>query len=192
MSGAGDEFIDDIKEDAAKRMDGALEALKTAFSRIRTGRANAAILDGVQVDYYGTPTPVTRVATVTVEEARTLLISPWEKKMVVDIERAIMKSDLGLNPNSSGDVIRLTLPPLTEENRRDLVRVARAEAEKGRIAIRNVRRDAVGDIRDLVREKEASEDDGHRAEEDIQRITDRHTAAVDEVLAEKEADLLEI
>lgn len=188
----GDDFIDEIKDDAARRMQGAVEALRTAFSRIRTGRANAAILEGVTVDYYGAETPVNQVATISVEEARTLVISPWEKRLVVDIERAILKSDLGLTPSSSGDVIRLALPPLTEENRRDLIRQARGEAEKGRVAIRNVRRDAIGDVRELVREKEASEDGGRRAEEDIQRITDRYVAAADEALSEKEADLLEI
>ena len=183
-------MIEEFQEDARERMDKSLGALATAFSRIRTGRANPAILSGVEVDYYGNPTPINQVANITVEEARTLVVSPWEKRMVPEIERAILKSDLGLTPASGGDVIRLPLPPLTEENRRDLIRVARHEAENARIAIRNIRRDAIGDVRELVREKEATEDEGHRSEEDIQRITDAHIGRVDAALAEKESDLI--
>ena len=169
-----------------------LAALASAFARIRTGRANPAILDAVAVDYYGTPTPIKQVAGITVEEARSLMISPWEKRMVPEIEKAILRSDLGLTPSSSGDVIRLPMPPLTEENRRDLIRLARQDAENARIAIRNIRRDAIADVRERVREKEATEDDGRRSEDDIQRITDAHVQRVDGALAEKEADLLEI
>lgn len=185
-------MIDEISEDAAERMDKSLTALTTAFSRIRTGRANPAIVSGVEVDYYGNPTPLNQVATITVEEARTLVISPWEKRLVPDIEKAILKSDLGLTPQSTGDLVRLPLPPLTEENRRDLIRQARQEAENTRIAIRNIRRDAIADVRELVREKEATEDDGRRSEEDLQRVTDAHTHRVDEALGEKEADLIAI
>ena len=183
-------MIEEFQEDARERMDKSLGALATAFSRIRTGRANPAILSGVEVDYYGNPTPINQVANITVEEARTLVVSPWEKRMVPEIERAILKSDLGLTPAGGGDVIRLPLPPLTEENRRDLIRLARHEAENARIAIRNIRRDAIGDVRELVREKEATEDEGHRSEEDIQRITDAHIGRVDAALAEKESDLI--
>ena len=183
-----DEFIADAKE----RMEKSLASLGTAFSRIRTGRANPAILDGVDVDYYGTPTPIKQVATITVEEARSLLISPWEKRMVPDIEKAILKSDLGLTPSSTGDVVRLPMPPLTEENRRDLIRVARQEAENARIAVRNIRRDAIADVRELVREKEATEDDGHRGEDDIQKVTDGYVGRIDAALRDKEADLLAI
>ena len=183
-----EEFIEDAKE----RMQKSLVALRTAFSRIRTGRANPAILDGVEVDYYGTPTPLKQVATITVEEARSLLISPWEKRLVPDIEKAILRSDLGLTPASTGDVVRLPLPPLTEENRRDLIRLARQEAENARIAIRNIRRDVNADVRELVREKEATEDDGRRSMDDIQKVTDAHIRRVDGALADKEADLLEI
>ncbi len=185
-------MIDEIEHDAAVRMEKSLAALGTAFSRIRTGRANPAILDGVAVDYYGNPTPIKQVASIAVEEARSLVISPWEKRLVPAIEKAILKSDLGLTPASSGDLVRLPLPPLTEENRRDLIRQARQEAENARIAIRNIRRDAIADIRELVREKEATEDDGRRAEESIQKVTDAHIHRVDSTLAEKEADLLEI
>ena len=185
-------MIDEIREDAAERMDKSLSALNTAFSRIRTGRANPAIVSGVEVDYYGNPTPLNQVANITVEEARTLVISPWEKRLVPDIEKAILKSDLGLTPQSTGDLVRLPLPPLTEENRRDLIRQARQEAENARIAIRNIRRDAIADVRELVREKEATEDDGRRSEEDLQRVTDAHVQRVDEALGEKEADLIAI
>ena len=185
-------MIDEIREDAAERMDKSLTALTTAFSRIRTGRANPAIVSGVEVDYYGNPTPLNQVANITVEEARTLVIAPWEKRLVPDIEKAILKSDLGLTPQSSGDLVRLPLPPLTEENRRDLIRQARQEAENARIAIRNIRRDAIADVRELVREKEATEDDGRRSEEDLQRVTDAHIHRVDEALGEKEADLIVI
>ena len=183
-------MIEEFKEDARERMEKSLGALATAFSRIRTGRANPAILSGVEVDYYGTPTPINQVANITVEEARTLVVSPWEKRMVPEIEKAILKSDLGLTPASSGDVIRLPLPPLTEENRRDLIRHARQEAENARVAIRNIRRDAIADVRELVREKEATEDEGRRSEQDLQRITDAHVARADAALAEKESDLI--
>lgn len=185
-------MIDEIKQDAAERMEKSLQALGSAFSRIRTGRASPAILDGVEVDYYGTPTPVKQVATITVEEARSLLISPWEKRLVPDIEKAILKSDLGLTPASSSDAVRLPMPPLTEENRRDLIRQARQEAEQARVAIRNIRREAIADIRELVREKEATEDDGRRSEEAMQRLTDDHVARADAALVAKESDLLEI
>ena len=185
-------MIEEIREDADERMDKSLTALATAFSRIRTGRANPAIVSGVVVDYYGNPTPLNQVANITVEEARTLVISPWEKRLVPAIAKAILKSDLGLTPQSSGDLVRLPLPPLTEENRRDLIRQARHEAENTRIAIRNIRRDAIADVRELVREKEATEDDGRRSEEDLQRVTDAHIHRVDEALGEKEADLIVI
>ena len=183
-------MIEEFKEDARERMEKSLDALATAFSRIRTGRANPAILSGVEVDYYGNSTPINQVANITVEEARTLVVSPWEKRMVPEIEKAILRSDLGLTPASGGDVIRLPLPPLTEENRRDLIRHARQEAENARVGIRNIRRDAIADVRELVREKEATEDEGRRSEEDIQRITDAHIGRVDAALAEKETDLL--
>ena len=185
-------MIDEIKEDAAERMDKSLLALGSAFAKIRTGRANPALLDNVAVEYYGSPTPIKQVASITVEEARSLVITPWEKRLVPDIEKAILKSDLGLTPNSTSDVVRLPLPPLTEENRRDLIRQARQETENARVAIRNIRRDAIADVREMVREKIASEDDGRRCEEDLQKVTDAHVRRADSALDEKEADLMEI
>ena len=184
--------IEEIKDDAAQRKEKTLQALATAFSRIRTGRANPALLDGVEVDYYGSSTPIKQVASITVDEARSLLVSPWEKRLLVDIEKAILQSDLGLTPTNNGDLLRLNLPPLTEENRRELIRQARQETENARVAIRNVRRDAIADLRELVREKEATEDDGRRSEDDVQKLTDAHVKRADEALAAKEADLLEI
>jgi ribosome recycling factor len=184
--------IDEIKREANERMGKSIEALSHAFGRIRTGRANPAILEGIEVAYYGADTPLNQVASISVEDARTLVIAPWEKKLLPDIEKAILKSDLGITPTSTSDVIRIPLPPLSEENRRDLARHAKQEAEQGRVAIRNIRRDAIGDIRDLVKEKEISEDDARRAEEDIQRLTDKRISEIDHALSEKEADLLKI
>ena len=185
-------MIDEIVEDADERMGKSLDSLQTAFAKIRTGRANPSLLDGISVDYYGTPTPLNQVASINVEDARTLALSPWEKNLVPDIEKAILKSDIGITPVSTGDVIRVPLPPLTEENRKDLARMAKQEAENGRIAIRNIRRDAIADIRELVKEKEASEDEARKAEERIQSVTDARVAEVDQALAAKEADLMEI
>ena len=185
-------MIDEILEDANERMGKSLEALQVAFAKIRTGRANPSLLDGISVEYYGAPTPLNQVASISVEDARTLAVSPWEKPLIPDIEKAILKSDIGITPVSTGDVIRVPLPPLTEENRRDLARQAKQEAENGRIAIRNIRRDAIADVRELVKETEATEDEAHRAEERIQGYTDSRVAEVDAALAAKEADLLEI
>ncbi|MFW6041376.1 MAG: ribosome recycling factor [Guyparkeria sp.] len=183
-------MIDEIRADADERMSKSADALHTAFARIRTGRAHPSLLDGIQVSYYGVDTPLNQVASINVEDARTLVISPWEKKMVPDIEKAILKSDLGITPNATSDVVRVPLPALTEENRRDLAKQARNEAENARIAIRNIRRDAIGDIRELVKEKEAAEDDAHRGEEAIQKLTDKWIAEVDKALESKEADLM--
>ena len=185
-------MIDEIVEDADERMGKSLDSLQTAFAKIRTGRANPSLLDGISVDYYGTPTPLNQVASINVEDAGTRALSPWEKNLVPDIEKAILKSDIGITPVSTGDVIRVPLPPLTEENRKDLARMAKQEAENGRIAIRNIRRDAIADIRELVKEKEASEDEARKAEERIQSVTDARVAEVDQALAAKEADLMEI
>lgn len=185
-------MIEEIQQDAAERMEKSLEALASAFARIRTGRANPALLDTVDVPYYGTPTPLKQLASITVEEARNLLVAPWEKRLVPAIEKAILASDLGLTPASSGDVVRVPMPPLTEENRRELARQARQEAENARVAIRNIRREAIADFRELVREKEATEDEGRRAEQDMQRITNDHIERADAALATKEADLMEI
>lgn len=183
-------MIDEIRADADQRMGKSVESLHTAFARIRTGRANPSLLDGIEVPYYGSDTPLNQVASVSVEDARTLVISPWEKKLVPEIEKAILKSDLGLTPNSTSELIRVPLPALTEENRRDLAKQARHEAENARIAIRNIRRDAIGDVRDLVKEKEVAEDEAHRAEEAIQKLTDKRIGEVDKALEAKEADLM--
>ena len=186
-----DELIDEIEADAAERMDKSLVALGKAFARIRTGRASPALLDGVEVDYYGVSTPLKQVASITVEEARSLVISPWEKRLVPAIEKAILRSDLGLTPTSSGDVVRLPLPPLTEENRRALIRQARQEAENARIAIRNIRREAIADVRELVREKEATEDEGRVFEDAMQKLTNARVQRAGVLLNDKEADLLD-
>ncbi|PPC74895.1 ribosome-recycling factor [Pokkaliibacter plantistimulans] len=185
-------MIEDIKRDAEQRMQKSIESLEGQFNKIRTGRATPAILDVVRVSYYGVDTPLSQVANVIVEDARTLLISPWEKKLVPEIEKAIYRSDLGLNPNTTGDVIRVPMPPLTEETRKTYIKQARQEAENARVAIRNVRRDANGMIKDLLKEKEISEDDQRRAEEAIQKVTDKYIADVDKHLESKEADLMAI
>ncbi len=184
-------MINELKKDAEKRMARSIEALRDEFSRLRTGRANAALLEHVTVDYYGSETPITRVATVTVEDARTLAVSPWEKQMVQAIEKAILTSDLGLTPMSAGAVIRVPLPPMTEERRKDMVRVVRNEAESGRVSIRNIRRDVLGDLKDLLKEKEISEDEERRAQDDVQKLTDRFVAEVDALLKEKEAEIMD-
>lgn len=185
-------MIEEIKADADERMGKSLEVLAAHFARIRTGRANPGLLEGIEVEYYGNLTPLNQVATITVEDARTLAISPWEKNLIPDLERALMKSDLGITPSSTGDLIRVPLPALTEQNRKDLARQAKAEAENGRIAIRSIRRDAIADIRELVKGKEVAEDAAHKGEEDIQKLTDRRVAEVDAALAAKEADLMEV
>lgn len=185
-------MIDDILKDAESRMSKSIVALRKEFTRIRTGRAHASLLDGLVVEYYGAETPLNQVANVAVEDARTLLVSPWEKAMVGPVEKAIIDSDLGLNPNTAGSAIRIPLPPLTEERRRDLVKVVRAEAEGGKVAVRNIRRDANSDLKELEREKEISEDELRRAEADVQALTDRFVREVDEALVEKEKDLMEV
>jgi len=185
-------MIDEIKADAKKRMDKSIDALKTELSKIRTGRAHPSLLDHLTVEYYGSEVPFSQVANVGIEDSRTLTVTPWEKSMVPVIEKAIMNSDLGLNPASAGTVIRVPMPPLTEERRKDLVRLVKAEAENSRVAIRNIRRDAHSDFKDLLKEKEISEDAARKAEDDIQKLTDQHIARIDEVLAEKEKELMEI
>jgi len=184
--------IKEIEEDANERMGKSVAAFQGALARIRTGRANPSLLDTIEIDYYGSPTPLAQAASISVEDARTLTISPWEKNLIPEIEKAILKSDLGITPAANSDVVRLPLPPLTEENRRDLVRQAKSEAENAKVAIRNIRRDAIADIRELVKEKEAAEDDGKRGEDSVQKITDQRVAEVDKVLQAKETDLLEI
>lgn len=185
-------MIEEIIEDAELRMGKSVDALHTDLAKIRTGRAHPSLLDHVTVDYYGSATPLSQVANISVEDSRTLSISPWEKDMVGAIEKAIMKSDLGLNPATAGTIIRIPMPQLTEERRRDLVRVVKQEAEGGRVAIRNIRRDANSDFKDLLKEKEISEDDARHAEERVQKLTDSYVTKVDEALAVKEKELMEV
>jgi ribosome recycling factor len=184
--------IDDIKKDAEERMGKSLEALAHNFNKIRTGRAHPSILDSIRLDYYGADTPLNQMANVSVEDARTLSVTAWDKSSVPDIERAILKSDLGLNPATAGEVIRIPMPMLTEETRKGFTRQARAEAESARVSVRNARRDALGMLKDLLKEKEISEDEEHRAQDAIQKLTDRFVAEAEKSLAEKESDLLEI
>lgn len=185
-------MIEDIKKDANTRMDKSVESLKNELTKIRTGRANVSLLDHVMVDYYGSEVPIAQAATVSVEDARTLAVSPWEKALVPVIEKAIMSSDMGLNPVTAGDVIRVPLPALTEERRKDFVKLVRQEAEQGRVAIRNIRRDANADLKELVKEKEISEDDERGALEVVQKLTDEHIKKIEDMLAEKEKELMEI
>lgn len=185
-------MIDEIKSDAETRMQKSLDALSSTFTRIRTGRAHPGILDGLTVEYYGAETPLSQVANINVEDARTLAVSPWEKPLVPLIEKAIMKSDLGLNPSTSGDLIRIPMPALTEETRKGYIKQARAEAESARVSIRNIRRDALGDVKDLLKEKEITEDDDRRAHDEVQKITDKYIAAVDGALETKESELMVI
>jgi ribosome recycling factor len=184
--------IDEILLDAEDRMEKSLASLDAAFNKIRTGRAHPNILDNIHVDYYGAETPIQQVANVTVEDARSLVITPWEKQMLSAIEKAIMTSDLGLNPSNNGDVIRVPMPALTEETRKEYTKQAKNEAENARIALRNIRRDANQHVKDLLKEKEISEDDEHKAEQDIQKITDSYIAKIEEKYNLKEADLLAI
>lgn len=185
-------MIDEILKDADSRMGKSVESLKQELTKIRTGRAHPSLLDQVSVDYYGSDTPINQVANVNVEDSRTLVVTPWEKSMVQAVEKAIMNSDLGLNPATAGTVIRIPMPPLTEERRRDLVKVVKGEAEGGRVAIRNIRRDANSDFKDLLKEKEITEDEARNAEDDVQKLTDKYVAQVDEVLAAKEKELMEV
>jgi len=185
-------MIDEIHSDANSRMGKSLSSLETDFSKIRAGRAHPSLLDQITVEYYGSMVPLSQVSNVSAEDSRTLKVSPWEKDMVGPIEKAILTSDLGLNPNTQGQVMRIPLPPLTEERRKELVKVVRDEAENTRVAIRNIRRDAISDFRELLKDKEVSEDAAHKAEDNIQKITDRHINLIDKSLIDKENSLLEI
>ncbi|MBT4330320.1 MAG: ribosome recycling factor [Gammaproteobacteria bacterium] len=185
-------MIEEIKEDAEARMGKSVESLKHELGKLRAGRAHPSLLDQISVDYYGTSTPLSQVANVNASDARTLTVAPWEKTMVQPIEKAIMESDLGLNPATAGMLIRIPLPPLTEERRRDLVKVVKHEGESAKVAIRNIRRDANSDFKDLVKEKEISEDDERSAENAVQKLTDRFVAEVDQTVKAKEDDLMEI
>ena len=185
-------MLDEIKKDADNRMAKSVAALQQELTKIRTGRANTTLLDHITVEYYGSQMPLNQVANIGIEDSRTLIVTPWEKDMVQPIEKAIMTSDLGLNPVSAGTVIRVPLPALTEERRKDMIRIVRNEAEGGRIAIRNIRRDALHDAKELLKEKMIGEDDERRAEGEIQDITDKHVGQIDKVLADKESELMEV
>lgn len=185
-------MINDIKKDAETRMKKSLDALQANFHKIRTGRAHPSILDAVSVEYYGSQMPLNQVASVNVEDARTLAVVPWEKSMVPKVEKAIMTSDLGLNPATAGSVIRVPMPMLTEETRKNYTKQARGEAENARVAVRNVRRDANSDVKALLKEKEISEDEEHGAEEAIQKLTDKYIAEIDKLLEAKEHDLMQV
>ena len=184
--------IAEIKNSCEARMLKSLEALRADLSKVRTGRAHTGLLDHVTVDYYGSPMPINQVANVNLIDARTISVQPWEKKMVQAVEKAIRDSDLGLNPMTQGDVIRVPMPALTEERRRDLVKVIRHEGEAAKVAVRNLRRDANQQVKDLVKAKEASEDDERRAQEEIQKATDRHIADIDKMIAQKEAEIMAV
>lgn len=185
-------MLSDLKQQCERKMERAVEALKHEMAKIRTGRANASLLDHVMLDYYGQETPLVQVANVSAGDARTLNVTPWEKNMIPAIEKAILSSDLGLNPVTVGHVVRVPLPALNEERRKELIKVVRAEAEIGRVAIRNIRRDANGQLKDLVKAKTISEDDERRGNDLVQKLTDQYILAIDEVLAEKEKDLLSL
>ncbi|MGD8176966.1 ribosome recycling factor [Marinimicrobium sp. ARAG 43.8] len=185
-------MLNDLKKETESRMAKALDALGNNFNKIRTGRAHPSILDGIHVNYYGADTPLNQLANIGVEDARTLSISPWEKNLVPEIEKAIMKSDLGLNPSTNGGLIRLPMPALTEETRKNYIKQARTEAENARVSVRNVRRDALSDVKALLKDKEITEDEDHRAQDDIQKITDKYIAQIDKALSAKEEDLMEI
>lgn len=185
-------MIEDILKDAKSRMEKSITSLKAELSKLRTGRAHPSLLDHIRVDYYGSPTPLGQVANVTIEDARTLNITPWEKNMVAPIEKAIMTSDLGLNPATAGTVIRIPLPPLTEERRKDLARIVRDEAEKAKVAVRNIRREANNDFKDLVKAKELSEDDERRAQTRVQQMTDDFSKEIEAISHEKEKGLMHV
>lgn len=185
-------MINEIKQDAQDRMAKSIDALKNSLNKVRTGRAHRSLLDNIVVEYYGMDTPLSQVGNISVPDSRTLAITVFDKGMIGAVEKAILKSDLGLNPQSNGTLIRIPLPPLTEERRRDLVKVVKGEAEGAKVAIRNIRRDANSDVKTLNKEKEISDDEMHQAEDEIQKVTDSFIKQVDVVLAEKEKELMEI
>ncbi|EWH11316.1 ribosome recycling factor [Catenovulum agarivorans DS-2] len=184
-------MINEIIQDAQERMGKSIEALKNQLAKIRTGRAHPSLLDTISVEYYGVDTPLNQVGNVVVEDSRTLAVSVFDKSLIQAVEKAIMTSDLGLNPSSAGTVIRIPLPPLTEERRKDLIKVVKAEVEQGRVAIRNIRRDANSDVKSLLKDKDISEDEAKKAEEDIQKVTDENIKEVEVILSAKEKELLE-
>ena len=185
-------MIADVKKNAEQKMKKTVETLKTDLAKVRTGRAHAGILDHVMVDYYGTPTPIPQVANVTLVDARTIGVSPWEKKMASAIEKAIRDADLGLNPASQGDTVRVPMPALTEERRKELTKVVKHEGENARVAVRNVRRDANNHLKDLLKQKKVAEDEERRAQDEVQKLTDRSIAEIDKLLQQKEAELMAV
>jgi ribosome recycling factor len=185
-------MIPEVRKSSEQKMKKTVEALRADLAKIRTGRAHTGLLDHIVVDYYGTPTPVPQVSNVTLLDARTIGVTPWDRKMAGAIEKAIRNSDLGLNPSTTGDVVRVPMPALTEERRRDLTRVVRHEGENARVAVRNVRRDAIHQLKELLKQKKVAEDEERRAEEEVQKLTDRHIADIDRLLQQKEADLMAI
>ncbi|RBP50946.1 ribosome recycling factor [Arenicella xantha] len=185
-------MIEDILKDAEERMKKSIDSMRSEMAKIRTGRASSALIDHLTVDYYGNPTPINQVANVSVQDARTLAVQPWEKNMVPVVERAIMEANLGFNPVTAGDLIRIPMPALTEERRKEMVKVAAGEGENGKIAIRNIRRDANSDFKALLKDKEISEDDEKRAEDRVQQLTDKFVASVDEIVKEKEVEILKV
>ncbi len=184
--------IAEVKKVAEHKMHRSLEALKVDLAKVRTGRAHTGLLDHVQVEYYGSLVPINNVANVTLIDARTLGVQPWEKNMAAKVEKAIRDSDLGLNPAAQGELIRVPMPPLTEERRKELIKVVKGEAEGAKVAVRNLRRDAIATLKEMLKNKECSEDEEHRAQDEIQKITDRHVAEVDKILAHKETELMAI
>jgi len=185
-------MIDEILKDAEQRMLKSIESMRGEMAKIRTGRASPALINHLSVDYYGTPTPIAQVANISVQDARTLAVQPWEKNMVPVVERAIMEANLGLNPMTAGDLIRIPLPPLTEERRKEMVKVAASEGENGKIAVRNIRRDANSDFKALLKEKEITEDDDKHAQDSVQALTDKYVAQIDDVVKEKEVEILTV
>lgn len=185
-------MIDEILKDAEQRMKKSIESMRSEMAKIRTGRASPALIDHLTVDYYGTATPINQVANISVQDARTLAVQPWEKNMVPVVEKAIMEANLGVNPVTAGELIRIPMPPLTEERRKEMVKVAAAEGESGKVAIRNIRRDANHDFKSLLKEKEISEDDDKRAHESVQQLTDKYVEDIDRIVSEKEAEILQV
>lgn len=185
-------MINEILTDAKSRMGKSIDSFKHNLSKIRTGRAHPSLLEQINVEYYGAETPLSQLSNINIEDARTLTVTPWEKSMIQAVEKAILTSGLGLNPSSAGQVIRVPLPPLTEERRKDLIKIVRAEAEQGRVAVRNIRRDAISTIKEYLKEKEISEDEAHKAEDEVQKITDQQIEQVESILKEKETDLMSV
>ena len=185
-------MIAEVKKSAEQKMVKSVEALKANLAKVRTGRAHPGILDHIQVDYYGSPTPITQVANITLIDARTIGVTPWEKKMASTIEKAIRDSDLGLNPSTTGELVRVPMPSLTEERRRDLIKVVRGEGEDAKVAVRNIRRDANAELKALLKDKKVAEDDERRAQDDVQKLTDRFISDIDKALQVKEAELLAV